>query len=921
MTQGVAKFSLDVDASGYNAGIDTAARKTAELGKTGALATADIAKSLNEAEKAARKLSDTEERAAERRKIRAVSSIERQLAGLSEGPAGLTAFDLGRANLDSKAIENYVDRMKAATAINTQFAMSARATGYAMTLIPAQMTDIVTQLAGGQSPFLILIQQGGQLKDMFGGVVPALQAVTGYIAGMVNPFTIAAAAVAALGYAFYVGSQQLGEFNKSLILTGNYAGVTGTQLVGMAQNISVSVGTVGQAGDALNALVASGRYTADQLGLAGEATLRFSKATGESIKDVAAEFSKITDDPVKGLEQLNEKYNFLTSTVYNHVKSLVEQGDKQQAVTVALEAFSAATDSMARDVVKSMGYVERAWVAVRDTVIATGSAIAGIGRVNSLQDMQKSLADVDAKLKAIDDRRAKGKPEYADKGLIAPLQKERLNILSDIALAEQAMADAAEKAATQRFENDKMAAEKSNDALRKSAWTKEQIRADEIAKTEQQYRTGAINRERYLAGIEAINERYKDPQGKAYTDDAATRMLQTLRDQAASMSVQTVVSDKLTASEKKRVEFNQMLSDLKGKNQLTADQESLLAARDQINAQFDINIAYEKRIRLQDDINKVTQKQADLQATINESSASRFDQYQNQLAASVMGDQALQRMKEEANIRKEFQKYQDQLAKGLSQGAINSDEFRAAQDSINAELQKSLRAFRDYYADLDSLNSKWITGVRQGAANYADTSANVARSVNDVFVRSMTGIEDAFISMLNTGSASFTALANSIINDLARIAIRSSITGPLSSAIGSAITGAIGGFAGGGAQYGSPDVAQAMFGGGRASGGPVNAGMYYQVAENGPEVYSSGGKTYLLSGKGSGYVTPLDQSAQGGAALGGGGVTVNVINQSRQPLQAEASAPRFDGTKMVQDIVLSDLRRNGPIGQALRSGI
>ena len=36
-------------------------------------------------------------------------------------------------------------------------------------MAPAQMTDIVTSLASGQKPMTVLLQQGGQLKDMFGG--------------------------------------------------------------------------------------------------------------------------------------------------------------------------------------------------------------------------------------------------------------------------------------------------------------------------------------------------------------------------------------------------------------------------------------------------------------------------------------------------------------------------------------------------------------------------------------------------------------------------------------------------------------------------------------------------------------------------------------------------------------------------------
>ena len=39
----------------------------------------------------------------------------------------------------------------------------------AMRTLPAQFTDIATQLAGGQSPFLILLQQGGQIKTSLAG--------------------------------------------------------------------------------------------------------------------------------------------------------------------------------------------------------------------------------------------------------------------------------------------------------------------------------------------------------------------------------------------------------------------------------------------------------------------------------------------------------------------------------------------------------------------------------------------------------------------------------------------------------------------------------------------------------------------------------------------------------------------------------
>ncbi|MCM2306222.1 MAG: phage tail length tape measure family protein [Sulfuritalea sp.] len=99
-------------------------------------------------------------------------------------------------------------------------AMSAKQTAFALRGVPAQFTDIVTAIASGQNPMMVMVQQGGQLKDMFGGVGPAARALGGYIAGLANPFTIAAAAAAAAGYAIYysvnLGKEPVKELKTAL---------------------------------------------------------------------------------------------------------------------------------------------------------------------------------------------------------------------------------------------------------------------------------------------------------------------------------------------------------------------------------------------------------------------------------------------------------------------------------------------------------------------------------------------------------------------------------------------------------------------------------------------------------------------------------------------------------------------------------
>ncbi|HAY4168911.1 TPA: hypothetical protein JZ826_004482, partial [Escherichia coli] len=151
--------------------------------------------------------------------------------------------------------------------------MSAKQTAFAMRMLPAQMTDIVVGLSTGQSPFMVLMQQGGQLKDMFGGIGPAIKGVGSYVLGLINPFTLAAAAVGVLGLAYYKGSQEQDEFNKSLILTGNQLGTTSGQLGDIAQRAgNAADSTTGAAAAVLNQLVRSGTHATDAAGSARAAS-------------------------------------------------------------------------------------------------------------------------------------------------------------------------------------------------------------------------------------------------------------------------------------------------------------------------------------------------------------------------------------------------------------------------------------------------------------------------------------------------------------------------------------------------------------------------------------------------------------------------------------------------------------------------
>lgn len=65
------------------------------------------------------------------------------------------------------------------------------------------------------------------------------------------------------------------------------------------------------------------------------------------------------------------------------------------------------------------------------------------------------------------------------------------------------------------------------------------------------------------------------------------------------------------------------------------------------------------------------------------------------------------------------------------------------------------------------------------------------------------------------------------------------------------------------------------FGGGKAGGGAVNAGMFYQVNERGPELLTVGSRDYLMMGNQSGSITPHSPATRGR----NGGTVINVAVQ------------------------------------------
>lgn len=261
---------------------------------------------------------------------------------------------------------------------------------------PAQMTDIVTQLAGGQNPMLIMLQQGGQLRDMYGGFGNMYKGLSSVVTPTRLLFGGAAAAAGTLAYALYQGAEESRAFRRAVILSGEAAGVSAGQMQAAAQNAGDITGRYTEAREAVLALASSGRVAGENFESFARSIALQSEATGKSVEQLAAEYTAIADDPLKAVARFSATYKTLNADVYEQVKALQQQGREQEAVELVQRKYAAETEAMAQKVVADLGLIESAWKGIKDAAAGAWDGIKSFGRTGTTEEqLEKAQRELD----------------------------------------------------------------------------------------------------------------------------------------------------------------------------------------------------------------------------------------------------------------------------------------------------------------------------------------------------------------------------------------------------------------------------------------------------------------------------------------------------------------------------------------------
>ncbi|WP_213709046.1 phage tail length tape measure family protein [Klebsiella aerogenes] len=629
MTEQTSRLAIVIDSSGAEKQADNLATALVKMTQAGDRAASSAGKVIKATDEEKQALSELLDR---------IDPVNAALNKLDKQQQDLAKFK-SKGMVDTDTFELYSKRIEETRNKLTGFrddlkktGQSAAQTAFAMRMIPAQMTDIVVGLSTGQSPFMVLMQQGGQLKDMFGGIGPAIKGVGTYVMGLVNPFTITAAAVGVLGLAYYKGAQEQDEFYKSLVLTGNQVGKTSGQLADMAARAgAVADSTTGKAASTLNQLVSSGKVAGDSLERVTTAVIKISDATGIATEKLVSDFNDIAADPVAAITKLNDQYHFLTLATYNQIKALQDEGNQQEAARVATDAYANTMQQRANDIHQNLGLLESAWDSLGKAAKGAWDAMLNIGREQTLQD----------KLSTLNENIAEAQKGQAEGGFwnglnarfsnLPEMLKQRDAIQSQIT-AEDTLNDILsdhDKAEQKRIKTQQEA-----DRVNLQYLSNADKRNKAIKQQSEFLKAGAITADQYAKNVSRINEMYKDPkapkiaktpQGKAYAEDAATRLLDQIHQQTAAMQSQLDASDKLNSATQARVKFEQQIADLKSKTQLTADQKSILSRSDEILQAYKQQEALQSSVKTLDDYRKMQEQIAPKELRQNETLQKRLE--------------------------------------------------------------------------------------------------------------------------------------------------------------------------------------------------------------------------------------------------------------------------------------------------------
>lgn len=335
-------------------------------------------------------------------------------------------------------------RYAVATVQAGKFAGQTGLNRYELLNLSRQMQDVGVSLAGGQSPFVVLTQQGSQILDVFQATNGTVRGFFSQAIGWAGRFVASTAGVVtgvgaiAAGALYAAGAWQESQrdIEKALIGIGRRSGVTANDINQIARTASSATGlTIGEAREAATEFAKTGAIYKDNIQAASLVTKNFAIVTGQDAKEAAQSLGAALADPAKGADELNNKLGFLDGKTRELVITLANQNRVQEAQKILLDGVAGSV-AKATD---TLGPFEKAWLAVGK---AASSVKNTVGAALSPNTEQENLAALTARRDQLQSGSGIGLfNQRGNQGEIARLNAEIEKLQANLAKAAAAAAD------------------------------------------------------------------------------------------------------------------------------------------------------------------------------------------------------------------------------------------------------------------------------------------------------------------------------------------------------------------------------------------------------------------------------------------------------------------------------------------------
>lgn len=595
--------------------------------------------------------------------------------------------------------------------------------------------------------------------------------VTGLVGAALSAFI---GSLIAIGISTIAAAKEQYKLNQVLSLQGAtlglntdaaYAYANSMEAIGIRQTDTIAV---------ITEMAKAGKLSSDSVEMITKAAVKLKEQGGVAIEETVKNFSDLGKDPVKAVESLNEKYGFLTSSVYLQIKALQEQGNTAAATKLAQQSYADMIDSRAKTMEENLGTLASAWKSLGIMAANAWDSMLNLGRDNPEEKLQQALATMQGK-------------SYLQGGLFSGDKSEALSIIR----MYEATAEAKRKANDEQQKNNR-STEGTIELERlhlefADKKTKKQLELNKAHEAYAKSIAGAAGdsklqleiARKYEATVAGINEKYKEKTKVSKEDNYFAQTLERISD----------LNIKATQTTEDTSKAQQLFLDIVSNPnwaKFNEYQRVYIANEiEKVHANEISNNALKEQKKLQEDILKI-------QTDYGISNQKDIDEINNKIALLGLTENEktlLQaKLKAEQDRLAVIQRINAEVAKSLASGNISVFDAEAqrisrtnAVNSTASEQAKNLVAANQALINQSqSFKAGWDDAFAAYRSNLENT-ANLGRETFNLLSNSFSQSFMDFVTRTKTAGQAFKAFAQSVIQGLLKMIAQQMIFNALSS--------------------------------------------------------------------------------------------------------------------------------------------